>query len=125
MLFLQRWLTSHWTDSRTILRKPLIFSEFGKSSKDSGFSISARDSFLNAIYTNIYNLARSGGTIAGGMVWQLMDEGMQSYFDGYEIVLSQNPSTRNIIGQQSTKMAALAHIMSRRFGQNLEGTKHP
>ncbi|KAJ4713857.1 Mannan endo-1,4-beta-mannosidase-like protein [Melia azedarach] len=59
MLFLQRWLTSHWTDSRTILRKPLIFSEFGKSSKDSGFSISARDSFLNAIYTNIYNLARS------------------------------------------------------------------
>ncbi|KAG2714042.1 hypothetical protein I3760_03G007600 [Carya illinoinensis] len=109
--FMQRWLTSHWTDSRTVLKKPLIFAEFGKSNKDSGYSISARDSFLNTVYTNIYNLARNGGTIGGGLVWQIMAEGMESYNDGYEIVLSQNASTTSVIAQQSSKMKALEHSL--------------
>lgn len=106
MGFMQRWMTSHWTDSRTILKKPMVFSEFGKSSKDAGYSINARDSFLNAIYTNIYNFARSGG-IGGGLVWQIMGEGMESYDDGYSIVLNQNPSTNAVIARQSTQMKVL------------------
>ena len=81
-------MTSRWTDSRTILKKPMVFSEFGKLSKDSRCSISARDSFLNTIYTNIFNFAPSGG-IGGGLVWQIMDRGMESYDDGYAIVLNQ------------------------------------
>ncbi|RVW62600.1 Mannan endo-1,4-beta-mannosidase 5 [Vitis vinifera] len=88
MAFLQTWTTSHLTDSRTIIKKPMIFAEFGKSSKDPGYSINARDSFLNAVYTNIYSSARSGG-MGGGLVWQIMAEGMESYYDGYEIVLSK------------------------------------
>lgn len=122
MQFVQKWLESHWTDSKTILKKPLVFSEFGKSSKEAGFSINVRDSFLNTIYMNIYNLARNGGAIGGGMVWQLMAEGTQPYFDGYEIVLSQNPSTRSVIAQQSNKMTALAHILT--YGKNLKGKSH-
>ncbi|XP_034677044.1 mannan endo-1,4-beta-mannosidase 5-like [Vitis riparia] len=109
MAFMQRWTMSHWTDSRTIIKKPMVFSEFGKSSKDPGYSLSARDSFLNAVYTNIYNFARNGG-IGGGLVWQLMGEGMQSYDDGYEIVLSQTPSTSGLITQQSNKMIALDRV---------------
>ncbi|KAJ9676316.1 hypothetical protein PVL29_025039 [Vitis rotundifolia] len=109
MAFMQRWTMSHWTDSRTIIKKPMVFSEFGKSSKDPGYSLSARDSFLNAVYTNIYNFARNGG-IGGGLVWQLMAEGMQSYDDGYEIVLSQTPSTSGLITQQSNKMIALDRV---------------
>ncbi|KAI8568623.1 hypothetical protein RHMOL_Rhmol02G0214900 [Rhododendron molle] len=111
MGFMQRWMTSHWTDSRTILKKPMVFSEFGKSSKDAGYSINARDSFLNAIYMNIYNLARSGGGIGGGLVWQIMGEGMESYDDGYSIVLNQNPSTNAVIARQSTQMKALERTM--------------
>ncbi|KAJ0025445.1 hypothetical protein Pint_07083 [Pistacia integerrima] len=113
--FMQRWMTSHWTDSRTILKKPLVFAEFGKSSKDSGFSISVRDSFLNTIYTNIYELAKNGGTIDGSMVWQVMAEQMESYYDGYEVVLSQNPSTTNVITQHSNNITALAHSLNRKF----------
>lgn len=56
------------------------------------------------------------------MVWQLMAEGTQPYFDGYEIVLSQNPSTRSVIAQQSNKMTALAHILT--YGKNLTGKSH-
>ncbi|XP_031272246.1 mannan endo-1,4-beta-mannosidase 5-like [Pistacia vera] len=113
--FMQRWMTSHWTDSRTILKKPLVFAEFGKSSKDSGFSISVRDSFLNTIYTNIYDFAKNGGTIDGSMVWQVMAEQMESYYDGYEVVLSQNPSTTNVITQHSNNITALAHSLNRKF----------
>ena len=47
MTFMHRWMTSHWTDSRMILKKPLILSEFGKSNKDAGYSVNDRDSFLN------------------------------------------------------------------------------
>ncbi|KAA8528039.1 hypothetical protein F0562_035092 [Nyssa sinensis] len=112
MEFMQRWMMSHWTDARTVLKKPLVFAEFGKSSKDPGYSISARDSFLNAIYTNIYNFARTGG-IGGGLVWQIVTEGMESYYDGYEIILSQNPSTSGVISQQSRQMTALKHTLSR------------
>jgi mannan endo-1,4-beta-mannosidase len=113
MAFMQRWMTSHWTDSRTIIKKPLVFAEFGKSKKDPGYSINARDSFFNTIYSNIYNFATSGGTMAGGLVWQIMAEGMESYDDGYEIVLSQNPSTSRIITQQSKKMTTLEQTLSR------------
>ena len=65
-----------------------FFSEFGKSSKDPGYSPSARDSFLNVIYSNIYNFARSGGN-GGGLVWKIMAEGMQSYDDRYVVQTHQ------------------------------------
>ena len=115
MAFVQRWLTSHWTDSKTILKKPLVFSEFGKSKKDPGYSESSRDIFLSTLYTNIYDLARNGG-IGGGLVWQIMAQGMDSYNDGYEIVLSQNPATANVISQQSKKMTALEHTFVHQHG---------
>lgn len=108
MAFLQRWLASHWEDSKTILKKPLVFAEFGKSKKDPGYTEIGRNNFLNSLYNNIYNLARNGGVV-GGLVWQIMAQGMESYYDGYEIVLSQNPATANVISQQSKKMTALQH----------------
>ncbi|KAF8405649.1 hypothetical protein HHK36_007725 [Tetracentron sinense] len=111
LAFMQRWMSSHWTDSRRILKKPLVFAEFGKSNKDPGYSLSGRDSFMSTIYRNIYNFARSGGTIGGGLVWQIMAEGMEPYYDGYEIILSQNPSTSGVITQQSHKMTALGHML--------------
>ncbi|KAI4331891.1 hypothetical protein L6164_016841 [Bauhinia variegata] len=116
MAFMQNWMTSHWKDSATILKKPLVFTEFGKSKKDPGYSIYGRNSFMNAVYSSIYNLAHNGGTFAGGLVWQLVDEGMDSYCDGYEIALSQDPSTSSIISQQSYKMTALEHSLSSTLG---------
>ncbi|KAG9443131.1 hypothetical protein H6P81_018985 [Aristolochia fimbriata] len=59
--FMQRWMMSHSTDSRTVVNKPLVFTEFGKSKKDPGFSINGRDTYLGAVYRNIYNAARVTG----------------------------------------------------------------
>ncbi|VFQ77330.1 unnamed protein product [Cuscuta campestris] len=44
MEFMDQWMTSHLEDAKTILKKPLVLAEFGKSSRDSGFSIKVRDS---------------------------------------------------------------------------------
>ena len=110
MAFLEEWIALHWTDSKTILKKPLIFEEFGKSIRDqnqTSSSVRDRDAFLSKVFSIIYNLARNGATMAGGLVWQVMAEGMESYYDGYEIVLSQTPSTTAIITHQSNNMAAL------------------
>jgi mannan endo-1,4-beta-mannosidase len=92
------------------LKKPLVFAEFGKSNKDPRYSTCVMDSFLNTVYTSIYNFARTGGIIGGGLVWQILAEGMNLYYDGYEIISSQNPSTSSVIAQQSHKMTTLQHI---------------
>ncbi|KAI4332407.1 hypothetical protein L6164_017317 [Bauhinia variegata] len=108
-IFMERWFINHWNDSRTVLKKPLVFGEFGKSKKDPGYTTQSRDSFMNTTYSFIYNFAKNGATIAGGLVWQVMSDGMESYYDGYEIVLTQDTSTRNIMSVQALKMASLAH----------------
>ncbi|XP_057972944.1 mannan endo-1,4-beta-mannosidase 5-like [Malania oleifera] len=108
MAFMRRWMWSHFKDSITALKKPLVFAEFGKSKKDAGFNMRGRDSFLTATYSNIYSFARNGGAVGGGLVWQIMAEGMESYRDGYEIILPQDPSTRAVIALQSQKMKSLA-----------------
>ncbi|XP_052188536.1 mannan endo-1,4-beta-mannosidase 1-like isoform X2 [Diospyros lotus] len=109
MAFMDKWVESHWTDSRTILKKPMVIAEFGKSSKDPGYSIHGRDSYMNTVYGTIDNLAKKGGTISGTLVWQLMASGMEPYHDGYEIILSENLSTEEVISRQSNQMAGLSH----------------
>ncbi|KAL5982849.1 Mannan endo-1,4-beta-mannosidase 2 [Asimina triloba] len=109
LAFMQRWMDSHWSDSTQILKKPLVVAEFGKSKKDPGYSLGSRDSYLTAVYQNIYNAARSGGAVGGGLVWQIMAAGMDSYFDGYEIILPQDPSTTAVITTQSHQISALKH----------------
>lgn len=109
--FVQRWLESHQVDAKAIIRKPLVFTEFGKSKKDPDYSISMRDAYMNTVYLDIYNLARNGGSIGGGLVWQILAKGMDSFDDGYEIVLSDEPSTNAIISQQSARMTSLQRTL--------------
>lgn len=111
--FLNNWLDSHIQDAQYILRKPLLITEFGKSSKDSGFSSYQRDLLYNTVYYKIYSSAKRGGAAAGGLFWQLLSEGMNSFGDGYEIILSQNPSTANLIAQQSHKLYLIRKIFAR------------
>nr|GMD19440.1 mannan endo-1,4-beta-mannosidase 5 [Ipomoea batatas]GME03639.1 mannan endo-1,4-beta-mannosidase 5 [Ipomoea batatas]GME12623.1 mannan endo-1,4-beta-mannosidase 5 [Ipomoea batatas] len=109
MEFVEKWIRSHWQDAKTILNKPLVLAEFGKNSRDEGFSVGVRDSFMNKVYGQTYNLAKDGGTMAASMVWQLMAQDMAGWDDGYSIVLPENPSTAAVISAQSHAMAELAH----------------
>ncbi|KAF5464059.1 hypothetical protein F2P56_014170, partial [Juglans regia] len=111
--FLNNWLNAHIQDAQYILRKPILLTEFGKSWKVAGFSTYQRDLLFNTVYYKIYSSAKRGGAAAGGLFWQLLSEGMDSFRDGYEIVLSQSPSTANIIAQQSHKLHQIRKFFER------------
>ncbi|KAJ6840324.1 mannan endo-1,4-beta-mannosidase 1 [Iris pallida] len=121
LAFLNNWLDTHIRDARDVLKQPLLLTEFGKSWKDPGYSSSQRDAMFSTIYRKIYWSARTGGTTAGGLFWQLLAEGMDSYRDGYEIVLGETPSTTGIISSQCRLLRHLGKLYARI--RNLEKAK--
>ncbi|THU49797.1 hypothetical protein C4D60_Mb06t13310 [Musa balbisiana] len=103
-------------DSKHLLQvigKPLVFEEFGKSKTTPGYSQKVRDDFFSFVYGVIYSDAESsGGSFSGGLLWQIMGDGMDSYYDGFAIVLSRDSTTRAVIKNQSDAMAALKNRLS-------------
>ena len=111
--FLNNWLSAHFIDAQYALRKPILVAEFGKSFKDSGYSTHQRDELFNTVYYKIYASAKRGGPAAGALFWQLLTEGMESFQDGYGIMLGQSSSTANVIAQQSHKLYLIRKILGR------------
>lgn len=104
--FVDKWLQTHIEDAKNVLGKPVVVGEFGKSCRS--YSVAERDSYLSKMYNAIYSSASSGGPCAGGLFWQLMAQGMDNFYDGYEVVFQTSPSTTRIIDQQSHKMSSIA-----------------
>ncbi|KAI5660620.1 hypothetical protein M9H77_19943 [Catharanthus roseus] len=105
--FVKEWVEAHIEDSKSVLGKPLVLSEFGKSSRTSGYTVAMRDSYFEGLYDTIYTCARNGGACGGGIFWQVMAQGMEGWADGYEVVLDQSPSTVGVISQQSHRLSSL------------------
>ncbi|PIA52733.1 hypothetical protein AQUCO_01000537v1 [Aquilegia coerulea] len=113
MSFLNNWLDTHIEDAQNVVRKPLLLAEFGKSSKDPGFNTYQRDMMFKTVYSRIESSAKSGGATAGGLFWQLLTEGMDSFRDGYEIILGESPSTAGLIAEQSRKLYSVRKMYAR------------
>ncbi|KEH36174.1 putative mannan endo-1,4-beta-mannosidase [Medicago truncatula] len=113
--FLRGWLNEHIQDAQNILHKPLLFAEFGISSKNLGSSNNStkRDQFFNTVYSAIYSSASGGGTAVGGLFWQLLAEGMDSFRDDYEVILAESPSTATLIAQESQKLKRIRKMYAR------------
>uniref|UniRef100_A0A0D9V3T4 mannan endo-1,4-beta-mannosidase n=1 Tax=Leersia perrieri TaxID=77586 RepID=A0A0D9V3T4_9ORYZ len=121
--FMGRWLDAHIADAQQVLRKPLLIAEFGKSWKDPGYSSAQRDALYGMVYAKIYASARGGGAAAGGLFWQLMAPGMDSYRDGYEVVFgeAQSASTAGVITTQSRRLRFLTKSFARARGKGGAG----
>ncbi|KAJ0805017.1 putative mannan endo-1,4-beta-mannosidase [Helianthus annuus] len=104
--FLQQWIHDHIEDAQNILKKPVLFTEFGKSWRQPGYNVSQKDQLYNVVYSSIYRSARTGGVAVGGLFWQQLVHGMDSYKDGYEVILTEPSSTVSLIYQQSKKLSA-------------------
>lgn len=109
--FLKHWINDHIEDTQQVLHKPVLFAEFGKSWKDPNYNVSQKDDLYNMVYSSIYTSASRSGAAAGCLFWQQLVHGMESYNDGYEVILTEPSSTTRLIVQQSKKLS-LAH---RRF----------
>ncbi|XP_076928686.1 mannan endo-1,4-beta-mannosidase 7-like [Bidens hawaiensis] len=103
--FLQQWMYDHIVDAQEVLQKPIVFAEFGKSWKHIGYNIRQRDQLYNVVYSWIYRSASEGGVAAGGLFWLQLVEGMDSYKDGYEVILTEPSSTVRLITQHAEKLS--------------------
>lgn len=99
--FLTQWLQNHIQDAQNVLNKPVLFGEFGKTSE---FGIDKRDRLYSTVYSAILTSAQGGGAAVGGLFWQLFVEGMDSFGDGLQVILSENSSTVGIITGETAKL---------------------
>ncbi|GFQ01308.1 putative mannan endo-1 4-beta-mannosidase 9 [Phtheirospermum japonicum] len=105
--FVEKWIQAHTSDSKLVLRKPILVTEFGKSSKSSGYNVQARDNYFRNIFNSVYSCARARGACGGALFWQVMAQGMKSWSDGYDVVLQESSSTVSVISLQSRQIASL------------------
>ena len=108
---MNNWLSAHFIDAQYRIKKPILVAEFGKSFKSS--SSYERDEVFNSVYYKIYASAKRGGAASGALFWQLLTEGMESFQDGYGIILGQSSSTANLIARQSRKLYLIRKIFAR------------
>ncbi|KAI5353840.1 hypothetical protein L3X38_006734 [Prunus dulcis] len=111
--FLNNWVNDHIQDAQNILKKPILFAEFGRSLKESGYTTNQRDRIFTSVYSAIYSSARGGGAAVGGLFWQLLAEGMDSFQDGYGVVLSESSSTVSLISEESQRLIKIRKMYAR------------
>lgn len=97
---------------KIVLGKPMLVAELGWNK--SRFDANTRDQLLGSVYSGINLSARRGGTAAGGIIWQLLPQGLDSLRDGYETVLRESPTTAAVIVSQSRSLTHLRHTLARR-----------
>ncbi|XP_010457203.1 PREDICTED: mannan endo-1,4-beta-mannosidase 1-like [Camelina sativa] len=108
--FVDRWIAAHIEDCESIIKKPLLITEFGKSSKYPGFSLEKRNKFFKRVYDVIYDSARTGGSCTGGVFWQLTTNRTGLLGDGYEVFMQEGPNTTaQLIAEQSSKLRNLKY----------------
>ena len=108
--FMRRWMASHAGDAAAVLRKPLLVAEFGWSALSNGYTVSMRDAYFRMVYDAIYTSASAGGPLAGGLFWQVMVPGMESWTDGYDVVLDRSPSTAAVVSQECARITGLNQV---------------
>ncbi|KAL8167272.1 hypothetical protein V2J09_008771 [Rumex salicifolius] len=104
LVFYKDWMQSHIDDADKYLGMPVVFGEFGVSSKDEGFNTSFRDTIYSTVYKTLIHSAINGGSGGGSLMWQLFPDGTDYMDDGYAVVLSKASSTSAIISLQSTRV---------------------
>lgn len=105
-------MEAHIDDAEKYLDMPVLFSEFGVSSKDTGYNTSYRDAVINTVYKTLLNSTKKGGSGAGSLLWQLFPDGTEYMDDGYAIVLPKSPATSNIISSHSKRISIFNSLCS-------------
>jgi len=96
-------MQAHIDDADKTLQMPVVFAEFGVSTKDIGYNSSFRDTIYKLVYKNLVDSAKKGGSGAGSLMWQLFPDGTDYMNDGYAVVLSKASSIADMISLNSAR----------------------
>ena len=103
--FAQSWMQAHIADTEGELGMPVVFTEFGVSTKArSTFNATSRDQFIQAVYGLLLDSTRRGGAGAGALLWQVFPEGAEYMDDGYGVVLPKAKATAGIMSVHSKRL---------------------
>lgn len=102
--FVKGWMHDHMDDAEKVLNMPVVFGEFGVSSKDERFTSGFREAFIGVVHKTLLRSRRSGGSGGGSLLWQLFPEGTENMDDGYAVVLAESPATSNMISLHAAKI---------------------
>uniref|UniRef100_A0A8R7VFC1 mannan endo-1,4-beta-mannosidase n=4 Tax=Triticum TaxID=4564 RepID=A0A8R7VFC1_TRIUA len=80
--FMKKWLASHTEDA-------------------------ARDDYFRLVYDAIYASVKGGGPCAGALFWQVLAPGMESWADGYEVVLERSSTTAALVSQECARIGKI------------------
>ncbi|KAJ0763908.1 putative mannan endo-1,4-beta-mannosidase [Helianthus annuus] len=119
LMFVAKWMRSHIEDGDQVLKKPVMFTEFGLSDLNKGFDPLQRDRFYKTVFDVIYESAKKKGAGGGSFAWQFFVEGMEDYNDDFGIVPWKRASTYEIIIQHTCRLAK-AHGMIASQKENLK-----
>ncbi|MQL85223.1 hypothetical protein Taro_017744 [Colocasia esculenta] len=106
--FAKAWMEAHIQDAGSKLGMPMLFGEFGVSSKDDRFDDAFREAFIGAIYDTLLSSTGKGGAAGGCLLWQLFPEGVENMDDGYAVVLAKSPAATRMLALQSQRLRALS-----------------
>ncbi|KAK3017763.1 hypothetical protein RJ639_005079 [Escallonia herrerae] len=110
--FTKSWMQAHIEDAENFLNMPVLFAEFGVSTKDPGYNSSFRDTLISTVYKTLLDSTKKGGSGGGSLLWQLFPEGTDYMDDGYAVVLSKSPSTSNILSLHSKRLVTFNSLCS-------------
>ncbi|KAI4385025.1 hypothetical protein MLD38_003097 [Melastoma candidum] len=105
--YVKKWVESHIDDGDNVLKKPVMFTEFGYSNLNPDYDPNKRDRFFEAVLDTIYSSSEKSGAGAGSFVWQFLVDGMEEYNDDFGIVPWGRPATHRIITGHSCRLAEL------------------
>lgn len=118
--YLSKWMESHISDGDNTLMKPILFTEVGSSLHETK-GVYEREVFLKTVYDRIYESGKKGQAGAGVLIWQLLVEEIGRYGDQFSFVAWNDPSTFNLIRDQSCRLKNLfttKEERSRKLGKN-------
>ncbi|KAG6551532.1 hypothetical protein Mapa_006955 [Marchantia paleacea] len=110
LIFLRIWTNIHIRDANKVLKMPILFGEFGKSNRVSGYKPVQRQQFFWTVYNSVYSSIERGGGAVGSMLWQLLPKEMESWDDGFAVFAS-DPATSNIINSQTMRLATVSKAL--------------
>lgn len=110
--FVKSWMEAHIEDAEKVLGMPVIFGEYGVSTKDPGYNSSYRDKVVSTVFNTLLNSTKKGGSGAGSLLWQVFPEGTDYMDDGYAVVLSKTPSISNMVSLHSKRLAIFNSLCS-------------